>query len=128
MVNPAQAMETLTRLNNMEIQLSIDDFGTGYSSLGYLKKLPVHQIKIDKSFVKEMATDEEDAIIVRSTIELTHNLGLKVVAEGWKAKRCWKTRRARLRRGARVPHQPSPSPSELNAWFTETAPAKGWNL
>ncbi|WDT77025.1 MAG: EAL domain-containing protein [Candidatus Manganitrophus sp.] len=129
MVNPAQAMETLTRLNNMEIQLSIDDFGTGYSSLGYLKKLPVHQIKIDKSFVKEMATDEEDAIIVRSTIELTHNLGLKVVAEGVESEEVLEKLAALDCDAAQGYHISRPlPPSELNAWFTETAPAKGWNL
>ena len=82
MVDPRRAMEILKRLSNMGIRLSIDDFGTGYSSLGYLKRLPVNQLKIDKSFVMEMATSEEDAIIVRSTIELSHNLGLQVVAEG----------------------------------------------
>lgn len=129
MVNPTQAMEILTRLNDMAIQLSIDDFGTGYSSLGYLKKLPVHQIKIDKSFVKEMATDEEDAIIVRSTIELTHNLGLKVVAEGVESEEVLEKLAALDCDAAQGYHISRPlPPSELNAWFTETAPAKGWNL
>ncbi len=61
----------------------IDDFGTGYSSLGHLKNLPVSGIKIGKSFVSEMTYDENDAVIVRSTIELGHNLGLEVVAGGW---------------------------------------------
>lgn len=82
MADPTRAMEILNQLSKMEIHLSIDDFGTGYSSLGYLKKLPVDEIKIDKSFVKEMAVEKDDAMIVRSTIDLAHNLGLKVVAEG----------------------------------------------
>lgn len=82
MSDPPRTMEVLTRLSNMGIRLAIDDFGIGYSSLGYLKKLPVDEIKIDKSFVIGMATDRDDAAIVRSTVELAHNLGLKVVAEG----------------------------------------------
>lgn len=82
MVDPPRAMEVLTRLSKMGIRLSIDDFGTGYSSLSYLKKLPVNAIKIDKSFVLKMATNKDDAVIVGSTIDLAHNLSLKVVAEG----------------------------------------------
>jgi EAL domain-containing protein (putative c-di-GMP-specific phosphodiesterase class I) len=66
----------------MGVSISIDDFGTGYSSLAYLKKMPVSEIKIDKSFVMDMMTDENDATIVNATIQLGHNLGLKVVAEG----------------------------------------------
>ncbi len=82
MADPERAREIVTRLNKMGVQLSIDDFGTGYSSLGYLKRLPVHWIKIDKSFVIHMVANESDAVIVQSTIDLAHNLGLKVVAEG----------------------------------------------
>lgn len=82
MSDSARAMEVLLKLNRMGIRLSIDDFGTGYSSLGYLKRLPVQEIKIDKMFIQDMIQDEESAVIVHSTIELGHNLGLTVVAEG----------------------------------------------
>ena len=64
------------------MRISIDDFGTGYSSLAYIKRIPVDELKIDKSFVMDMEQDENDAVIVRSTIDLAHNLGLKVTAEG----------------------------------------------
>jgi EAL domain-containing protein (putative c-di-GMP-specific phosphodiesterase class I) len=89
MVQPARAIETITRLSAMGILISIDDFGTGYSSLAYLKKLPVSSIKIDKSFVINMLVNENDTVIVRSTIELGHNLGLKVVAEGVENQATW---------------------------------------
>ena len=82
MDDPQRAEATLNRLAERGFKLSIDDFGTGYSSLAYLKKLPVHELKIDKSFVMAMETDPGDAKIVRSTIDLAHNLGLTVVAEG----------------------------------------------
>ena len=82
MSDPEHVMKTMEKLENMGTLLSIDDFGTGYSSLSYLKKLPVHELKIDRSFIKDMVTDKDDKIIVRSTIELAHNLGLEVTAEG----------------------------------------------
>ncbi|MDX1812655.1 MAG: EAL domain-containing protein, partial [Gammaproteobacteria bacterium] len=82
MENPGLSIEKLTAIDAMGLHISVDDFGTGYSSLSYLKKLPVDELKIDRSFVMEMDKDENDAIIVRSTIELAHNLGLQVVAEG----------------------------------------------
>lgn len=82
MDDPQRAEATLNRLAAMGFKLSIDDFGTGYSSLAYLKRLPVNELKIDKSFVMGMANDSNDAKIVRSTVDLAHNLGLTVVAEG----------------------------------------------
>jgi EAL domain-containing protein (putative c-di-GMP-specific phosphodiesterase class I) len=66
----------------MGVRLSIDDFGTGYSSLSHLKRMPVSELKIDRSFVTDMHVNDDDAIIVRSTIDLSHNLGLTVTAEG----------------------------------------------
>jgi EAL domain-containing protein (putative c-di-GMP-specific phosphodiesterase class I) len=82
MADPERAREILDALSTLGIGLSIDDFGTGYSSLGKLKQLPVDEIKIDRSFVVGMASDGSDATIVRSTIDLARNLGLRVVAEG----------------------------------------------
>ena len=82
MADPVQAKEILTNLDAIGIRIAIDDFGTGHSSLAYLKSLPVDEIKIDKSFVSNMTQDENDASIVRATIGLAHDMGLKVVAEG----------------------------------------------
>jgi diguanylate cyclase (GGDEF)-like protein len=82
MADHRRAMTILTRLNKMGVALSVDDFGTGYSSLAYLQNLPVDSIKIDKSFCMSMGEDAGNATIVQSTIDLGHNLGLKVVAEG----------------------------------------------
>ena len=82
MEDPAKSLDTLRLLNQIGIKLAIDDYGTGYSSLSYVKKLPVNELKIDQSFVRNMATDADDAMIVKSTIDLGHNMGLQVVAEG----------------------------------------------
>lgn len=89
MEDPVRAQQTLERLHSMGCDLSIDDFGTGYSSLAYLKRLPVDELKIDKSFVLNMANDVGDAKIVRSTIDLGHNMGLRVVAEGIESEAAW---------------------------------------
>ena len=82
MDDPAHAQKVLDRLAELGVKLSIDDYGTGYSSLSYIMQLPVQELKIDKSFISRMAADAEIATIVRSTIDLGHNLGLRVVAEG----------------------------------------------
>ena len=82
MQEPARAIELLGRLHALGVTLSIDDFGTGYSSLSYVKRLPVHELKIDRSFTRNIVGDLRDRAIVLSTIELGHNLGLTVVAEG----------------------------------------------
>ncbi len=86
MEDPARAMSTLSRIYAMGIKLSIDDFGTGYSSLAYLKQLPVHEIKIDRSFVEGMVSNNEDRVIVRSTVDLAFNMGHRVIAEGVNSK------------------------------------------
>ena len=104
----------------MGVPLSIDDFGTGYSSLGYLKRLPVHEIKIDKSFVINMASDENDATIVRSTIDLAHNLGLSVVAEGVENQEAWDQLRDLGCDAAQGYHIGRPMPAEaIEVWMQQ---------
>jgi EAL domain-containing protein (putative c-di-GMP-specific phosphodiesterase class I) len=82
LAEPARARDVLRRLHAGGVRLSIDDFGTGYSSMGHLKHLPVDELKIDRSYVSEMSTSAEDAALVRSVIDLGHELGMTVVAEG----------------------------------------------
>jgi diguanylate cyclase (GGDEF)-like protein/PAS domain S-box-containing protein len=82
MADPAHALAIMSMIQSMGVRLSIDDFGTGYSSLTHLRQLPIDEIKIDKSFVTGMTTSEADASIVRTVIDLAHNLGKQVCAEG----------------------------------------------
>jgi len=90
MADPTRSMTVLSELRDLGVTLAIDDFGTGYSSLANLRDLPVHVIKIDKSFVGTMATDTGDATIVRSILELAHNLGMRTVAEGVENAETWR--------------------------------------
>ncbi|MCA1683068.1 MAG: EAL domain-containing protein, partial [Actinobacteria bacterium] len=89
MVDPTRTMTVLGLLRDLGVALSIDDFGTGYSSLAYLKRLEANELKIDRSFVFTMTSNSNDAVIVRSTIELGHNLGLRLVAEGVEDAETW---------------------------------------
>jgi EAL domain-containing protein (putative c-di-GMP-specific phosphodiesterase class I) len=82
-------IKVLKELDKMGVQLAIDDFGTGFSSLAYLKQLPVDQIKIDKSFIKNLATDIDDQAIVKATLGLAQNLGMLVVVEGVEDAAAW---------------------------------------
>ena len=82
MADPDGSLATLNRVHALGIKISIDDFGTGYSSLGRLRELPIHEVKIDRSFVRNAAHDHRDRAVIRSTVELGHALDLHVVAEG----------------------------------------------
>ncbi len=125
MADPQHAFAILSLLRSLGVRLSLDDFGTGYSSLMHLRQLPVDEIKIDKSFVMGMATSAGDAAIVRATIDLGHNLGLQVVAEGvdneWTCKILTELG-CDLAQGYYL-SPPLPA-HELVEWLTET----GWGL
>lgn len=129
MADPVNALKILNRLDGMGVRFSIDDFGTGYSSLGYLKKLPVVEIKIDKSFVFDMAANDDDTVIVRSTIELAHNLGLTVVAEGVENQETMDKLSSLGCDAAQGYYISRPiSGPELIRWLSETAHLKGWTV
>ncbi len=117
MDDPLRAEVTLNRLSELGFKLSIDDFGTGYSSLAYLKRLPVDELKIDKSFVMGMERDPDDAKIVRSTIDLAHNMGLTVVAEGVETAAVWSLLRELSCDEAQGYHMGRPVPAaDFAAW------------
>ena len=117
MDDPQRALATLDALSAMGFKLSIDDFGTGYSSLAYLKRLPVDELKIDQSFVRNMQADRDDEMIVRSTIDLAHNLGITVVAEGVETAAAWHLLRELKCDQAQGYHMGRPMPvSEFSAW------------
>jgi diguanylate cyclase (GGDEF)-like protein len=119
---PVRVLEVVTRLAGMGVRLMIDDFGTGYSSLAYLRRLPVQALKIDKSFVQGMLREENDAVIVRSTIDLGRNLGLEVVAEGVESAELWGRLAALGCDVAQGFHLSHPLPaSEVPAWLESWA-------
>lgn len=80
--DPERALQIINRIHRLGVRFAIDDFGTGYSSLSYLKRLPIHTLKIDRSFISDMLTDDQDLMIVKSTLGLAHSFALEVVAEG----------------------------------------------
>jgi len=123
MDDPQRALSTLDALSAMGFKLSIDDFGTGYSSLAYLKRLPVDELKIDQSFVRNMQADRDDEMIVRSTIDLAHNLGITVVAEGVESGAVWHLLRELKCDQAQGYHMGRPMPvADFSAW------CEGWGM
>jgi EAL domain-containing protein (putative c-di-GMP-specific phosphodiesterase class I) len=121
MEDPGRAIEILKRIRESGIHLSLDDFGTGYSSLGYLKELPVDEVKIDKSFVKDLLTSGNAEAIVRSTIDLGHHLGLKVVAEGVEDEDVWNRLAALGCDAAQGYYMSRPLPTDaLTHWLDES--------
>jgi diguanylate cyclase (GGDEF)-like protein len=118
MSDPERALDVLARLGEIGVGLALDDYGTGYSSLAYIKRLPVRELKIDRSFVSNMDTDDQDATIVRSTIELARNLGLRVVAEGVETQASWNALAAMGAHYAQGYLLTRPLPAaELEAWL-----------
>jgi len=122
MADPKRAISVLKRLHGLRFNISIDDFGTGYSSLSYLSRLPVHEIKIDQTFVRGMHTNSNDESIVRATINLGHNLGLSVTAEGIEDENILETlkkMRCDIAQGNYI--SPARSLQELESWMTAYA-------
>ena len=117
----------LERIHELGIHIAIDDFGTGYSSLAYLKKLPLHTLKIDRSFVMDMDKDPGDAMIVHSIIELAHNLGYQVVAEGVENQHTWELLRTLRCDGVQGYHFSRPlAVDALAAWLDNYHPDIAW--
>jgi EAL domain-containing protein (putative c-di-GMP-specific phosphodiesterase class I) len=125
MADPHRVLKTITRLDRMGIAISLDDFGTGYSSLQHLRRLPLSEVKIDRSFVLGMATDRGDAAIVRSVIDLAEALGLRAVAEGVEDERTWRLLAAAGCHAAQGWFHARPMPAaDLDDWLTRYRPLR----
>jgi EAL domain-containing protein (putative c-di-GMP-specific phosphodiesterase class I) len=120
MADPNRALDVLGRLRDIGVSLAVDDYGTGYSSLSYLRRMDIDELKIDKSFVLQMGLDDNSAIIVRSTIELGHSLGLTVTAEGVEDRATYETLQALgCDRVQGFYHSRPLSPAAMEAWLNE---------
>ncbi|MGX6606943.1 putative bifunctional diguanylate cyclase/phosphodiesterase [Micromonosporaceae bacterium Da 78-11] len=125
MADPHRVLSTITRLDRMGIAISLDDFGTGYSSLQHLRRLPLAEVKIDRSFVLGMATDRGDAAIVRSVIDLADALGLRAVAEGVEDERTWRLLAAAGCHAAQGWFHARPMPAaDLAEWLSRYRPIR----
>nr|WP_203815639.1 EAL domain-containing protein [Actinoplanes ferrugineus] len=125
MADPHRVLNTITRLDHMGVAISLDDFGTGYSSLQHLRRLPLAEVKIDRSFVLGMATDRGDAAIVRSVIDLAEALGLRAVAEGVEDERTWRLLAAAGCHAAQGWFHARPMPpDELAGWLARYRPLR----
>ena len=130
--DPERALQVVQSFHELGLHLAIDDFGTGYSSMSYLKRLPIQTLKVDRSFVKDMLTDEADAVIVRSTIGLAHSFGLNVVAEGVEDENTLQALRNLQCEQAQGYHISRPLPAaEFDRWFqarTQAPPEPDFNI
>jgi len=125
MVDPERVIHSLRQIGDFHITFALDDFGTGRASLAYLKRLPVSELKIDRSFVSEMTSDHSDAVIVQSTITLAHNLGMKVVAEGVETDEHWQLLTAQGCDTAQGFFLSRPLPAaEIAPWLRARAPGR----
>ena len=125
MADPRRVLASITQLHRIGVGIALDDFGTGYSSLQHLRRLPLSEVKVDRSFVLGMADDPDDAAIVRSMIELAGALGLRVVAEGVEDERTWRLLHAAGCDVAQGWFHARPMPAEdLVAWLSRYRPVR----
>jgi EAL domain-containing protein (putative c-di-GMP-specific phosphodiesterase class I) len=123
MTDARQVLSSIGRLHQLGVAVALDDFGTGYSSLQHLRRLPLREVKIDRSFVLGMTADREDAAIVRSVIDLAAALDLRVVAEGVEDERTWRALHAAGCHAAQGWFYGRPMPAEdLTTWLSRYRP------